>query len=384
MKVDKIVINLNIVDMMKNVISSLLLGFCFLLFVVSCSKDSEEKEVIVELNVSSRSVTLDDNNNQAVVSVSSNTSWTASASDSWLSCTPSDGKNNQNVTISANGDNTSNAARTGSVTIKDNSGKKSITISVKQNVVLAPLDVVTDLMVPYTDGFATNVRFGKEVSSWRCEVFTKDFALSTSDSEIINIIKSYSPISNKHNIYTWHNAQNINWFVPNTDYYVCTVGVDSSGKYGNLSRRLFKTSAENLPLAEITKIELTSNKQWHCQVSLKNGASKFYAGSSQSVEIYNLDDYLIGFMTYKDIIEGTDVPTTNYTDGYWDYLDQQIVVCTWATNSTGKIGGCNVARSGSSKTRNNADYDVTYISSEICPQILGETYTSEVYEKWQK
>lgn len=368
--------------MNQKLISNLLLLVSFLVL-TSCSKDNEEKEIVVELTVSSQSVTLDDNN-KAVVSVSSNTSWAASVSDSWLSCTPTDGKNNQKITISANGDNTSNAARTGTVTIKDNSGKKSINISVKQNVVLAPLDVVTDLMVPFTDGVAINIRYGKDVVSWYFSVLTKDFASSASDSEIINHMGLYnSPILEKYAIYTSHNVQNDNWYVPDTEYCICTVGVDSSGKYGNLARRLFKTNAQNLPLAEITKIELTSNNQWHARASLKNGASKFYALSSQSVEICNLDDHLIGFISYKDIIE-TDVPITSNTEGYFDFLNNQIVVCTWATNSTGKIGNCYVARSGSSKSRSNAGTDVTYISSEICPQMLGEMYTDDIYEKWKK
>ncbi len=363
--------------MTKNSISFFILVACMCLTGTSCSKDSDEPEIVAELDVSSQSVTLDDNNS-ASVSVSSNTSWTASTSDSWLVCSPAEGNKNQTITISANSDNTSGAVRTGNVVIKDKSGKKSVTISVKQNVALGPLEVVVDLMVPFTDGFATSVRLGKNVKFWYWLVGTKEFAQAVSDSELINYIKTEcSPISSTSNVVWAHNTSDYYWYVPDTDYYFWLIGVDTSGKYGNLAKYSFKTIATNQPLAEVTsvKYETSPKRGWHNKLSLKNGATKYYMLSNQSLDAYNSDDHFFAFQAYYGIIAGKASPI-DVTDGFLEYTGNQIVICTWAVNSSGKIGNYSIARGTTSNSARSitTKTDCKIITSEVCPQFLCKKY----------
>ena len=364
---------LNDFVMTKNSISSLLFIACMCLIGASCSKDSDEPEIVVELDVSSQSVTLD-NNNRSSVSVSSNTSWTASTTDSWLSCTPAEGNKNQSLTISANSDNTTGAVRTGSVVIKDKSGKKSVTVSVKQNTALGPLEVAVDLMVPFTDGFAVAVRLGKNVKSWYGIVAKKEYAQTVSDSEVINVMKSeYTPNSSIYDVVTYNNGPDYYWYESDTEYCYFSVGVDASGNIGDLVRYNLKTNATNLPLAEITSIKYLTNPQkgWNAKISLKNGATKFYIYSTQSLDAYNYDDHYIAYLAYRNLVVGGGTPT-DIVDGVVNYTNSQVVMCTWAVNSSGKVGNYSIARGSTSSSARSisAQSAPEIITSEVCPQVL--------------
>jgi hypothetical protein len=264
------------------------------------------------------------------------------------------------------------------VVIKDKSGKKSVTVSVKQNTALGPLEVAVDLMVPFTDGFAVVVRLGKNVKYWYGAVTKKDFAQTVSDSEVINVMKSdYTPNTPSYDIITYSNGPDYYWYESDTEYCFFGAGVDASGKFGDLLRYYVRTNATNLPLAEITSIKYltTPEKGWNAKISLKNGATKFYMFSTQSLDTYNYDDHYIAYLAYKYVVLGGD-PPTDIIDGVVNYTNSQVVMCTWAVNSSGKIGNHSIARGSTSSSARSisAQSAPEIITSEVCPQVLCKRY----------
>jgi hypothetical protein len=93
---------------------------CFTALVVfiaaSCSKkDANAFELQLDLNVTSLSVEAEGNSTEAF-SINSNTSWTASSSESWLTVNPASGSNNETTTMTAQ-QNTGTSERTASLTV---------------------------------------------------------------------------------------------------------------------------------------------------------------------------------------------------------------------------------------------------------------------------
>ena len=102
---------------------------CSLLLWTACSSDSKDEEV--ELSVTPTTVTLDDDN-QGTIYVASNTNWTVTASDSWVSVTPRSGNGDADISVRATSDNTEESTRTATITISDKGDKISRVVTIKQ------------------------------------------------------------------------------------------------------------------------------------------------------------------------------------------------------------------------------------------------------------
>ena len=342
------------------------------LALTSCSSDDEkDKTVEPQISVSTSEITLDDNNKGNVV-VTSNTSWTVSSNETWLSCSPSEGINTQTITISA-ADNPNKTNRKAVLTIKDISGKKGVTVNVTQKAVLDALDVVPDLMVTFTDGMATNFNFGKNVEKWNYTVYHT--TTSKTDEEIVDELSKQSSVSKSTYVFKATNTSTISWFAPNEEYYLCSLGFDASGKYGKLTKTRFKTRAEKLPLAEITNVKAsTSNGKacWSVKVSFKNGAVGSYTAASNSLELYQTDDHFLAYDVYRQILENK-LQKSSYTDGTYERTGQQVVVCSWGVDSSGNIGDYFVARSGSpSSVPAKSLKGIVAYSDDYCLEVLKE------------
>ena len=114
-----------------------------LLLWTACSGDSKDPDV--ELSVTPTSVTLDDDN-AGTIYVASNTNWTVTASDSWISVTPRSGKGDSEISVRATSDNTEESMRTATITISDKGDKISRVVTIKQKAkpVVTPPDPVKE------------------------------------------------------------------------------------------------------------------------------------------------------------------------------------------------------------------------------------------------
>ena len=114
---------------MKRVFLKWTTAICCLLLWTACSGDSKDPDV--ELSVTPTTVTLDDNN-EGIINVASNTNWTVTASDSWVSVNPRSGKGDEELSVRATSDNTEESTRTATITISDKGDKISRVVTIKQ------------------------------------------------------------------------------------------------------------------------------------------------------------------------------------------------------------------------------------------------------------
>lgn len=82
-----------------------------------------------KLSVDVSSVFVSSSGSGATINITSNTSWTVKAADSWVTCTPSNGTGNASVSVSASA---YNGTRYSKLTVADTSGELSFEISVAQ------------------------------------------------------------------------------------------------------------------------------------------------------------------------------------------------------------------------------------------------------------
>ena len=82
-----------------------------------------------KLSVDVSSVFVSSSGSGATINITSNTSWTVKAADSWVTCTPSNGTGNASVSVSASA---YNGTRYSKLTVAETSGELSFEISVAQ------------------------------------------------------------------------------------------------------------------------------------------------------------------------------------------------------------------------------------------------------------
>lgn len=87
--------------MKKDTILSILSGLCAILFLTNSSCDPEPETNGPTLSVQPTSLTLEADGTGKTISVSSNTSWTIRADDSWVKYSPTGGTGGSNITVSA-------------------------------------------------------------------------------------------------------------------------------------------------------------------------------------------------------------------------------------------------------------------------------------------
>ena len=97
-----------------------------------CTPKEEFKET---LSVNPTTIKFEGSQASSIVEITSNASWTATVSDSWLSVTPSKGTNNLSVVVKAK-DYSGEGDRTGTVTITTSTLKKEITVTQSPDVVI--------------------------------------------------------------------------------------------------------------------------------------------------------------------------------------------------------------------------------------------------------
>ena len=84
----------------------------------------------LRLTVAPNTIILDANGTSQSVKISSNSSWTVSAEDSWLTCSPANGSGDANISVSASA--VAAGSRYTTLTVTDATGKASAEVLIKQ------------------------------------------------------------------------------------------------------------------------------------------------------------------------------------------------------------------------------------------------------------
>lgn len=116
-----------------------LLAFCFVamsLSVISCSSGSDDPEPTLTVGTSSLSFTSEGESQS--FSISSNTSWTITGNQSWLTVSPASGTGSQSVVVYAQSNQTT-SPRTCILNIVTSDGSKRQSVSIEQQAATATL-----------------------------------------------------------------------------------------------------------------------------------------------------------------------------------------------------------------------------------------------------
>lgn len=225
-----------------------------------------------------------------------------------------------------------------------------------QNLVNDPnLYTQPNLFMCLTGGFGCDWTTGGNTKySYKCTI-KKSIADNYSDTEIYDLLISGTSTEGIEDYIVYNNVLD-----SDTDYYLFTLSVNTSGKHAPIYKYQFHTASENnQPLAKIRNLRAaTSNgvKKWMMDITLIN-TSQYYIINDD--RFYNEDDYFFAFCCYKWITEGQVTYTYDFEGASWNRNDEQeMAVLTWALTSSGNLGGTvSVARattSGASRSEHSA------------------------------
>ncbi len=214
-----------------------------------------------------------------------------------------------------------------------------------------------DYLVTFTDGIVTNWKLGSTANTFAYTILSKSEAESLSDEELASRVfneESYSATDIKDYLYQFVNSS----FTPNTNYYLCAVAKNNSGKRGPVLRYLFKTNSTNLPYAEISNVKAVTTTKWQCDITLKNSATKYYIVLWTGENTYNEEWHFVAYWL-RESINGGEKDTLDWSGVAWTLNSgtcKYATVCTWGVSSTGAIGNPHVAHGNvSSSARKRAE-----------------------------
>lgn len=214
--------------------------------------------------------------------------------------------------------------------------------------------VETDNLLPLYDGVATKLNFGSSAYSFYTKVFKSLSGYKDDNKIIAELIRANSPgivADEKGYPLGWDNDNK--FFQPNTQYYLCAVAYNKNGEHGPLLKQKFTTRSESEPRAIISNFKATTvngNKMWQYDVTLTNGAVKYYRFYRSDLEHYRDLDCFLAYYAYGDI----DRYSSTYSktsDKFSRYTDQCTLVLV-AVDSKGNTCGYSIARATTSKKSN--------------------------------
>lgn len=221
--------------------------------------------------------------------------------------------------------------------------------------------IQADNWVTFIDGIVMSWKLGSTATTFDYTVFTKSGAEELTDDQVASKIYTSNPNTLEDANYIFKSTSS-EWFTANTEYYLCAVAKNSSGKRGPVLRQLFKTNSDNLPSAEISNIKTESTTKWAYTISLKNNAKSYYLATSTDEDDYNSDWHWYAYYVYRwgatgqlEAHDWTSVATT-LKSGTCNLL----TVCTWGLDANNKIGNPNVAfgsaSSSAARSLSSANY----------------------------
>lgn len=243
--------------------------------------------------------------------------------------------------------------------------------------------IAIDNSVTFTDGIVLKWELGSSAYTFGYAFLTKSEAEELTDEQIASEIFNYDSFSWQDADNYIFNLTNSEIISSNTDYYVVAVAKNSSGVRGPVLRYMFTTNSTSLPIAEVSNVTAVSSNQWSYHIDLKNNAKVYYLFTITDEDWYNSDWHFVAYYIYLWANAGEleshdweDVITTlnNETCKY-------LTVCTWAMNSSGRIGNPHVAYGHTTSYARGTRTDKPKIMKRISKERLKELRDNMVIYK---
>ncbi len=297
--------------------------------------------------------------------IGTNSTWSVSSKPDWItSVTPSSGDPGWSTSIEVKASkNPGTTTRSGTIKFKTKSSTTfELKVSQDGNIEDGNIDqnatIQPDYLVTFSDGMVTNWKLGSAVSTFAYTVLSKSEAEIFTDEELVTVAfdEEYSAAVYKDHIFRYSDSS----FTPNTNYCLCAVAKNSSGKRGPVLRYLFKTNSASLPYAEISDVKAATSTTWQFDITLKNSAACYYITLWTGENYYNKDWHFVAYWLREYINKGrTHLFDERYSSSRvsWPLNSETCkyaTICTWGVSSSGAIGNPHVAYgnvSSSARTR---------------------------------
>lgn len=305
---------------------------------VTISQSGVSPTLLVDVN----QVTLaPSGENSGSFKITSNTSWTITGEESWFYLSATEGQGNATIKVTPKSANISSYIR--EATLKVSVGGTVVNVLVRQAGILEyDCNVHSRLTVALSDGIGADFTPDTNVSYYYVELWGSTITTKT-DAEVIaamDLTESERLPANEAYTTAWTNLS------PNTDYWLVTLGFNSSGKHGDLIREKITTkSANNLPLAEIDSESVRfSESYWYWTVNSNAYAANYLMWKMTSTGSLNEDDSdaMIAWFFYDSTRRTPSQFPYNSGSKEWTAIrngETALHLATWALDSQENYSG---------------------------------------------
>ena len=219
--------------------------------------------------------------------------WTLSSSPDWLHSSATSGEGNTNIILTAlSANDMTDEPRTAKLTFTSGKATASVTVS-QESTLPKGLRVETSNMTIMSDGFACDLKFGKNTKGYREAFFTEDEVRTMTDKDIYNKL-----MEKTENSGTLDFTFLPGWANPNTNLVYCIAAYgnetngDGSHKYGPMTIVHVTTKAETI-FDDMYLTFTYNSSRWNVNASRSGSygqrCDEFYyvAAEDDVAELYN-------------------------------------------------------------------------------------------------
>lgn len=206
--------------------------------------------------------------------------------------------------------------------------------------------LIPNYFVTFKNGFVTNWIAEDNVDFSYWDVFRKSDleSINYDEDEIISELVMHD--GDVYNDYISTSTSN-EWYQPATEYVLCTISFDNTGKRGELVIYPFTTMAQGLPVATVSGLKPSTSSEgndiWIWDVSLDNNAIAYYMFADEDSWEGWLDNTVAWYI--KRAIDNGQITTTyTWTSVQMPRKENDLLVCLWGTNYKKEVGDYSLSR----------------------------------------
>lgn len=204
-----------------------------------------------------------------MLQIRSNSSWIITGQPSWLGLSSTSGNGDQTITLITRSFNNSSKSRTATLTISTTDGSVSANVVLSQEAgLVAECTVIPTNIITLYNGVAFDYDYGKNAARYFRGYLEKSLVGTMSESEIITVLEErFDRMAVTQGVFT-----DFSGLDENTAYYIYTLGYNSEGKRGDLTRVEVTTRQRlnnwtlNEPMAWISEIAQDKN-YWYWDIT---------------------------------------------------------------------------------------------------------------------
>lgn len=315
-------------------------------------QQSGASDKTTELSVNPTSLSLGANAGESkTFTIKSNTTWSVVECPNWVSLQISGSNTYSTAKVTTRSANNASSRRSGYIRIRTNNQEKTESVIVVQecNNTETNCKVEVNNAITLNDALAYDLKFGTSVYQFKILVLSASAAANATESEILSAIKNkeaYSYSTHQNTMFYYNNLS------ANTNYKVYTIGMNSSGVYGDLSTFAIKTkSASSVPYTNINNVSYNgADGKWHWSTEKNSYANTFYMvvtdGTYDDVDqIYGREDIVVAWWMNRMIktYPNTFGKLYSYSSHDWSVSRSNgcdhLIITTWSTYSNGNMSG---------------------------------------------